>query len=78
MNRDEGKALIELLTNTPPGEREDIIRKLTKEETESLLSLLDEKEERLKKMLAAVEDNSKMLRAGLEQIASYVKAKGNA
>ena len=78
MNRDEGKALIELLTNTPPGEREDIIRKLTKDETESLLSLLDEKEERLKEMLAAVEDNSKMLRAGLEQIASYVKAKGNA
>lgn len=78
MNTDEKKALIGVLLKTPPGEREDIIRKLPKEDITSLLSLLDEKEGRLKEMLAAVEENSKMLKAGIEQIASYTRARGTA
>ena len=78
MNTDERKALIEVLTQTPPEEREALIKKLPREEIESLLALLEEKEGRLKEMLAAVEANSEILKAGLEQVASYVRTKGNA
>ena len=78
MNTDERKALIEVLTQTPPEEREALIKKLPREEIESLLTLLEEKEGRLKEMLAAVEANYEILKAGLEQVASYVRTKGNA